>query len=166
MLGAIALYNDKPSAPTRSQMAGLEITARMVGLAIERDVLENELHQAAKREKEELAEALLSAETANRLKTEFLANMSHEQRTPMNGIIGMSEMALAIPDLDAEQRGYVETILELQRPRCSTLLNDILDLSKIEAGKLDLRDHRLRRRWPASRGRSSLLASPRRRQAD
>ena len=136
VLGAIALYDHKPGAPERKHMDSLEITARMVALAIERDILEEELRQAATREKEELSAALLSAQTANRLKTEFLANMSHELRTPMNGIIGMTELALETALSDG-QRQYLETALGCS-VQLLNLLNEVLDVSKIEAGKLDL----------------------------
>jgi len=78
------------------------------------------------------------AEEANRAKTQFLANMSHEIRTPMNGVIGMAEI-LHSTNLDDRQRHYVETIME-SADALLMLINDILDYSKIEAGKLDLED--------------------------
>ncbi|QJB55797.1 PAS domain S-box protein [Pseudodesulfovibrio sp. zrk46] len=84
---------------------------------------------------EDLIRAKGEAEAANVAKNEFLANMSHEIRTPLNGLLGMLQI-LQLTDIKAEQRDFVNTAVDSGR-NLLQILNDILDLSKIESGKLD-----------------------------
>ena len=89
----------------------------------------------------ELRKARDEAREMARAKTSFLTKMSHEIRTPMNGVVGFAEL-LSLSPLGAEQRRHVELIVESGKA-LQTLLNDILDLSKIEAGKFELRKERI-----------------------
>ena len=101
-----------------------------VFIAVERDITQAKAHAA------ELALAREAAEAAAKAKSQFLATMSHEIRTPMNGVIGVAEL-LEETALDKGQRHYVRTIIESSRALL-TIINDVLDLSKLQAGKVDL----------------------------
>lgn len=83
-----------------------------------------------------LAVAMKAAEAANSAKSEFLASMSHELRTPLNGVLGMAQSLLGEP-LAKEQHDKIETIMDSGKTLLA-LLNDVLDLSKVEAGKLEI----------------------------
>ena len=94
------------------------------------------LEERIRQRTEELQATTLRAEAASKAKSEFLANMSHELRTPMNGVIGMVDLAME-GKLTTEQRERLRTAQQCAYSLLS-LLNDILDLSKIEAGKMSL----------------------------
>jgi len=91
-----------------------------------------------KRSQTDLALALRQAKTANLAKSDFLASMSHEIRTPLNGVLGLAQL-LKSTQLDGDQVGYVDTILSSGQTLLA-ILNDVLDMSKIEAGKLELEE--------------------------
>ena len=114
-------------APIRNQDG--EITGSVVA---GRDITENKLAEEA------LRQAKQAAESATRAKSQFLANMSHELRTPMTGVLGMLDLAL-LGRLDAEPQEFIRTAQASARSLLR-ILNDILDLTKIETGKFSMED--------------------------
>jgi PAS domain S-box-containing protein len=95
---------------------------------------------ARKEAEEELRQAIEAAEAANRAKSAFLANMSHELRTPLNAILGFAQLMERDPRLAADQRDSLETIRH-SGEHLLTLINDVLEVSKIEAGRTALQPH-------------------------
>ncbi|MGE5467165.1 MAG: ATP-binding protein [Ignavibacteria bacterium] len=109
-----------------------EIAARDAELKKHRDALEDEVEARTA----ELRVAMEQAQAASRAKSQFIANISHELRTPMNGVIGMTELLLGT-SLNAEQEHFAKTVFGSANSLLH-LLNEILDFSKIEAGKVVL----------------------------
>ncbi len=119
------LWLEVSSTPVRDADGRLAMT-----ISVERDITE------AKARAADLAEARLRAEAAAEAKSRFLATMSHEIRTPMNGVIGMAELLSATP-LSPVQRDYVSAIRDSGQALL-TLINDILDLSRLQAGRMTI----------------------------
>lgn len=98
-----------------------------------------DLHQKLKEKANELAIQKQKAEESTQLKSQFLASMSHELRTPMNSILGLTELIIEKASLDDKNKERLQVVYKSGK-RLMNLINDILDLSKIEAGKMELRE--------------------------
>lgn len=123
VVGVIAVQSyDNPNAYSETDQLTLELIANQVSFAIERKLAE-----------EELKKAVIKAQESERLKSAFLANMSHEIRTPMNGILGFADL-LKTPGLSKEDQEQYISIIEKSGVRMLNIINDIIDISKIESG--------------------------------
>jgi signal transduction histidine kinase/CheY-like chemotaxis protein len=125
---AVLAGNEEVSVPEFHGLVPYEI--RRLGAAF------NTMLDGQRRRVAETRQALRQAETSNAAKSQFLANISHEIRTPMNGVVGMIEL-MKLTDLSPSQRRYVETATQSSQSLLR-LIDDILDLSRIEVGRLEL----------------------------
>lgn len=126
-IGAIVVQSyTNENAYTENDVQLLEFVADQINTTIQRKKAENELKNA-----------LIKAQESDKLKSSFLANMSHEIRTPMNGIIGFSELFLESNLSDTERQKYAKIVINSSKQLLS-IVNDILDISKIEAGAVQL----------------------------
>ncbi|UCV09074.1 PAS domain S-box protein [Dechloromonas denitrificans] len=130
------IYNRKKSGELYWEMTTISPVADAAGtithfIAVKEDISLRKQHES------ELLTAKQAAEAANLAKSQFLATMSHEIRTPLNGILGMAQILL-MPGLEPDEKQEAARTILNSGQTLLTLLNDILDLSKIEAGKLEL----------------------------
>ncbi len=146
ILGTFAMYYREPRVPDQSDIEFIKTTAHLAGIAIEKKQTEEELRNAhdeleikVEERTKELAEANVRLIEASRLKSQFLANMSHELRTPLNSIIGFTGILLQgmSGKLNDEQKKQLNMVYDSAK-HLLELINDILDLSKIEAGKIEI----------------------------
>jgi len=146
VLGAFAIYHRKPTAPSPEQLRLIEEAARLAAIAIERqrsgeriDRMIAELRRAraeAEARAEEMAALRDAADSANVAKSQFLANMSHEIRTPLTAIIGFAEVLASGPEGDQGSALRATDTIRRAASHLLSVVNDVLDLSKIESGRM------------------------------
>ncbi len=126
LYGSVLIINKQPAALTDSKL--IETFIYQASIALHRKQLENELIKAKEK-----------AEESDKLKSAFLANMSHEIRTPLNGILGFSQL-LNDDSIGSELRREYSDIINSNGKVLTNLINDIIDISKIEAGQISLKN--------------------------
>lgn len=137
--GILNLYSGEKGYFTEDRVRIIQAFANQAATAIENVRLVEGLEEKVRERTKEAEDARMMAEAANRSKSEFLANMSHELRTPLNALLGFSEIMLRgmTGELTEKQREYLQDIYD-SGSHLFSLINDILDLSKIEAGRMEL----------------------------
>jgi two-component system sensor histidine kinase/response regulator len=126
VLGTFAMAFDHPKSPSNNDWQVLGTAAHLAGIAIERQRTATELFQAKE-----------AAETASRAKSQFLANMSHELRTPLNAILGFTQLMSRDSNLSSQQQHSLK-VINTSGNHLLALINDVLEMSKIEAGTVSL----------------------------
>ncbi len=140
VIGHLKVLDSRPIVNREFSEQILRIFAARAGAELERKQSEEAmavLLAQAQDQAQDLEKARLSAEVASRAKSDFLAHMSHELRTPLNAILGFTQIISHVPDLPEVVRDYV-TIIDRSGQHLLTLINDVLEMSKIEAGYLKL----------------------------
>ena len=140
-LSLYALHKDGHEIPVEIKLSPLRTADGVLISASVRDVSDHRrLSEELQRQNRELEEQNRRVQAADRLKSEFLANMSHELRTPLNGIIGFTELMHdgRVGPVSAAHKEYLGDVLTSAR-HLLQLINDILDLAKVEAGRMDFR---------------------------
>ncbi|HKP95416.1 MAG TPA: PAS domain S-box protein [Fibrobacteria bacterium] len=134
VLGVFAFFYPVAGEPAAYDLKLMETASDLAAIAIER-----QRQQETSRKNQELSEQNLRIQEASRMKSEFLANMSHELRTPLNAIIGFSQLLIdrKVGPMNEKQTEYLGDILD-GGMHLLRLINDVLDLAKIEAGKMQL----------------------------
>ena len=143
VIGHLKVLDSRPIVDREFSEQILRIFAARAGAELERKQSEEAmavLLAQAQEQAQDLEKAKLSAEVASRAKSDFLAHMSHELRTPLNAILGFTQIISHVPDLPEAVQDYV-TIIDRSGQHLLTLINDVLEMSKIEAGRLKLQAH-------------------------
>ncbi|MEK6690461.1 MAG: GAF domain-containing protein, partial [Nitrospirota bacterium] len=139
VIGVLKFYSGEPQFFTGERFDILQVFGNHATTAIENMFLIEGLEEKVKERTSKLEIARLEAESANRAKSEFLTNMSHELRTPLNSVMGFSQVMLdgMTGDMTEQQKEFMKDIYNSGKHLLS-LIDDILDLSKVEAGKMEL----------------------------
>jgi len=139
VIGCLNFRSRQPDSFSEKDLQAAQAIADHLVVVVEHTIL----HQKAEENAEDLRRLNVQCEQANRHKTEFLASLSHELRTPLNAVLGGSELLAdgVLGDLNEKQAEYIRDINE-SGGHLLSLINDVLDLSKVEAGRLELQpDH-------------------------